>query len=116
LEVLDLYLIHAPWPWNEMGKDCTQGNVDSWRAMEKLYTDGRIRCHRDLQFRSASHPTAVGHRCTIVPHANQIPFWIGHTKKETVAFCEKHHIAIEAYSPLATGRLFQKRTVGGHRQ
>lgn len=23
LEVLDLYLIHAPWPWSNIGQDCT---------------------------------------------------------------------------------------------
>lgn len=106
LEVLDLYLIHAPWPWNEMGKDCTQGNIDSWKAMEKLYKDGRIRSIGISNF-DPQHIQPLLDTCTIVPHANQIPFWIGHTKKETVAFCDKHAIAIEAYSPLATGRLFK---------
>ncbi|WP_433728311.1 hypothetical protein ACQP2Y_14635 [Actinoplanes sp. CA-051413] len=23
---LDLYLIHAPWPWDQMGKDCREEN------------------------------------------------------------------------------------------
>ena len=26
LDDLDLYLIHAPWPWNEVGKDCREEN------------------------------------------------------------------------------------------
>ncbi|MDS8771841.1 aldo/keto reductase, partial [Streptococcus pneumoniae] len=43
VDVLDLYLIHAPWPWDEVGKDCTEGNIESWKAMEKLYKDGKVR-------------------------------------------------------------------------
>ena len=97
LDALDLYLIHAPWPWNEMGKDCTQGNIDSWKAMEKLYQDGRIRSIGISNF-DPQHIQPLLDSCTIVPHANQIPFWIGHTKKETVAFCDKHAIAIESAS------------------
>ena len=43
LEVLDLYLIHAPWPWDEIGKDCTEGNIESWKAMIDLHQEGKIR-------------------------------------------------------------------------
>lgn len=24
---IDLYLIHAPWPWSDVGKDCTKENI-----------------------------------------------------------------------------------------
>ena len=37
LGYIDLYLIHAPWPWDEWGKDCTEGNIASWQAMEEIY-------------------------------------------------------------------------------
>ena len=30
---IDLYLIHAPWPWNQIGKDCTEGNIEVWKAI-----------------------------------------------------------------------------------
>lgn len=110
VEYLDLYLIHAPWPWNEIGKDCTQGNIDSWKAFEKLYKDGKIRAIGVSNF-SPSDIQALLDACEITPHANQISYWIGHTQKETVRFCDKHHILIEAYSPLATGRLFKNEKV-----
>jgi diketogulonate reductase-like aldo/keto reductase len=31
LDYLDLYLIHAPWPWDEMGKDCRKPMVNQIR-------------------------------------------------------------------------------------
>lgn len=104
VDYLDLYLIHAPWPWNDIGKDCTQGNIDSWKAMEKLYNDGKIRAIGVSNF-SVDDLQAILDNCDIVPMANQIPFYIGKDQKELMAFCEKHDIVVEAYSPLATGQL-----------
>ena len=43
LDYIDLYLIHAPWPWERMGMDCTQGNIDSWRALEEIYISGKAK-------------------------------------------------------------------------
>ncbi|TVP89548.1 aldo/keto reductase [Alkalibacterium sp.] len=104
VDYLDLYLIHAPWPWNEIGKDCTQGNIDSWKAMEKLYNDGKIRAIGVSNF-SVSDLQAILDNCDIVPMANQIPFYIGKDQKDLLEFCEKHDIVVEAYSPLATGQI-----------
>ena len=110
VDYLDLYLIHAPWPWNEIGKDCTQGNIDSWKAFEKLYKDGKIRSIGVSNFSPKDIQALLDH-CELTPHANQISYWIGHTQKETVRFCDAHKILIEAYSPLATGRLFNNEAV-----
>lgn len=104
VDYLDLYLIHAPWPWSDIGKDCTQGNIDSWKAMEKLYNDGKIRAIGVSNF-SVSDLQAILDNTDIVPMANQIPFYIGKDQKDLLAFCEKHNIVVEAYSPLATGQL-----------
>lgn len=110
VDYLDLYLIHAPWPWSEIGKDCTQGNIDSWKAFEKLYKEGKIRSIGVSNF-SPNHIQSLLDACELTPHVNQISYWIGHTQKETVRFCDAHNILIEAYSPLATGRLFKNEKV-----
>ena len=33
---VDLYLIHAPWPWDEIGADHRKGNAEVWRALEEI--------------------------------------------------------------------------------
>ncbi len=103
VDVLDLYLIHAPWPWTDMGGDYNSENVQSWKAFEKLYKDGRVRAIGVSNF-SPDNIQAILDNCKIAPMANQIAFHVGRTQKEYVDFCISHNILIEAYSPLATGR------------
>jgi len=43
LDYLDLYLVHAPWPWNEVGKDCREENRQIWKAMEQFLASGRVK-------------------------------------------------------------------------
>jgi diketogulonate reductase-like aldo/keto reductase len=103
LEYLDLYLIHAPWPWTEIGKDCTSENIESWRAFEKLYKDGRVRAIGVSNF-SPSDIEAIVQSSEYVPFVNQIAFYAGRTQDNYVKYCQERDILIEAYSPLATGR------------
>jgi diketogulonate reductase-like aldo/keto reductase len=110
LEVLDLYLIHAPWPWDQIGKDCTQGNIDSWKAMEQLYKDGKVRAIGVSNFSVKDIQALIDH-CEILPMVNQIPFYVGHTQKETMDFCKAKGILVEAYSPLATGGVFDEKLI-----
>lgn len=44
--------------------------------------------------------------------ANQIRIHIGHTPKDVMDFCKAEGIQVEAYSPIATGRLLNKPEVG----
>lgn len=101
-DYLDLYLIHAPWPWNEMGKDCKEGNVQAYKAMEKLYKEGRVRAIGVSNFNVEDLKNILDH-CDIVPHVNQIAFFIGNNQAETHRFCQEKNILVEAYSPLAIG-------------
>lgn len=103
MDYVDLYLIHAPWPWEDQGGEYTEGNIEAWKAMEKLYNDGKIRSIGVSNF-SISDIQAIMDNCDIVPMVNQIPYYIGRDQKELIAFCEQHDIMVEAYSPLATGQ------------
>jgi diketogulonate reductase-like aldo/keto reductase len=105
LEYVDLYLIHAPWPWTDRGSDHTEGNIQAWKAMEEIYKSGRAKAIGVSNF-SIKEIQAIIDNTTIVPAANQIKFFIGNTEKEEVTkFCQENDILIEAYSPLATGRI-----------
>jgi diketogulonate reductase-like aldo/keto reductase len=105
LEYVDLYLIHAPWPWTDRGSDHTEGNIAAWKAMEEIYKSGRAKAIGVSNF-SVKDIQAILDNSTVVPAANQIKFFIGNTEKEEVTkFCQEKGILIEAYSPLATGRI-----------
>lgn len=102
LDYLDLYLIHAPWPWLDQGGDYTEGNIQAWKAMEQLFKEGKVRAIGVSNF-SVSDLQAILDNCEIKPMVNQIPYYIGRDQKDVLAFCKEHDILVEAYSPLATG-------------
>jgi diketogulonate reductase-like aldo/keto reductase len=110
VEVIDLYLIHAPWPWSEIGKDCSAGNVQAYKAMERLYNEGKVRAIGVSNFSVSDLQNIMTH-CEIVPMVNQISFFVGHTQDDVVAFCNQHNILVEAYSPLAIGHLLNNETL-----
>lgn len=109
-EYLDLYLIHAPWPWSEMGKNCDEGNVEAFKAMEKLYKDGRIRAIGVSNF-SISDIQNILDNCEVTPAVNQIGYFIGLDNDDLQAFCESKGIQIVAYSPLAIGYALSNDTI-----
>jgi diketogulonate reductase-like aldo/keto reductase len=108
LDYIDLYLIHAPWPWSEWqtNPDYSQGNIAAWKAMEKLYQEKKVRSIGVSNF-EISHLEKLFQGIDLLPHVNQIALWIGRPQKALRAYCQEKEIAIEAYSPLATGRIFK---------
>jgi diketogulonate reductase-like aldo/keto reductase len=103
-DYLDLFIIHAPWPWNEMGKNCDEGNVQAYKAMEELYMLGKIRAIGVSNF-EIEHLENIIKNCDIVPHVNQIGHFIGIDHKDLIEYCEDKEIFIIAYSPLGIGYL-----------
>ena len=70
--------------------------------MEKLYKEGKIRAIGVSNF-LVHHLEELLSDCEIKPIVDQIEFHPGHNQKETVEFCRKHNIAVEAWSPLGRG-------------
>lgn len=111
VEYVDLYLIHAPWPWSDRGGDYTEGNILAWKALEEIYKSGRAKAIGVSNF-SVQDMQAILDNGTVVPAVNQIKFFIGNIEKEAATeFCQERGIIIEAYSPLATGRILDKPEV-----
>jgi diketogulonate reductase-like aldo/keto reductase len=107
---LDLFLIHAPWPWNDRGRDCTEGNIASWKAMKELYREGKIRAIGVSNF-SITDINAILDNCEIVPMVNQIAIYIGHMQDALTEYCRQRNILVEAYSPLATGGALKSEAI-----
>jgi len=103
LDVLDLYLIH--WPVKGKYKD-------TWRAMEKLYKDGRIRAIGVSNFQP-HHLDDLLEDAEVVPAVNQVEFHPLLTQNELLDYCAKKGIQVEAWSPLARGLLFDNEVVTG---
>lgn len=110
MDYIDLFIIHAPWPWSEMGKDCRKGNVEAYRALEDIYKAGKARAIGVSNFGVSDLQNILDNN-DIVPHVNQIGYFIGMDQSETIRFCRDYDIFIEAYSPLGIGFLLENKTI-----
>ncbi|WP_262316285.1 aldo/keto reductase [Lacticaseibacillus parakribbianus] len=112
LDYLDLYLIHAPWPWREAGTRYDKANTAVWQQLEELYEGGAARAIGVSNFDVHDLQNLLD-TTTVVPAVDQIQYYIGFTEPKITAFAKAHGILIEAYSPLATGGLLQNPAVAG---
>jgi diketogulonate reductase-like aldo/keto reductase len=110
LGYVDLYLIHAPWPWSEKGADYTKENIEVWKAMEKIYEGKSCRAIGVSNF-NVRDIMAILDTCNIKPMANQIKYYIGYTEDDITKFCQENNILVEGYSPLATGKILVNKEI-----
>lgn len=104
LNYLDLYLIH--WPANARNFDNWQKtNAETWRAMEELLEEGKIKSIGVSNF-WPEHLEALLDSAKIKPAVNQIEFHPGYWQPETTQYCKEKGIVLQAWSPLARGRIF----------
>ena len=93
LDYLDLYLIHQPF-----------GDVyGSWRAMEELYRDGKIRAIGVSNFQPDRLMDLIVHN-TVVPAVNQIETHPFNQQIETQKFLQQYGVQIESWGPFAEGK------------
>ncbi|KNH23664.1 aldo/keto reductase [Priestia megaterium] len=101
LEYLDLYLIH--WPVEGKYKD-------TWKALEKLYKDGKIRAIGVSNFQ-VHHLEDLIADAEVKPMVNQIEFHPLLTQTEVREYCKQQGIQVEAWSPLAQGELLDNEVL-----
>ncbi|WP_075980384.1 aldo/keto reductase [Bacillus massilinigeriensis] len=95
LDYVDLYLIHWPTPqFDEY--------VDTYKALEKLYRDGRVKAIGVCNF-EIEHLERILKECEVKPVVNQIECHPHLAQNELKEFCAKHDIFVEAWSPLEQG-------------
>jgi 2,5-diketo-D-gluconate reductase A len=104
LDYLDLYLIHWPTPKRNR-------YADTWRALERLQADGRVRSIGVSNFQ-IPHLQRLMDEYDVVPAVNQIELHPQLTQAQLRAFHKEHGIVTEAWSPLARGRLLADPVIG----
>lgn len=93
LDYLDLYLIHQPY-----------GDVHgSWRAMEELYKEGKIKAIGVSNFAPDRMMDLMVHN-EIKPMVNQIEVNVFQQQDEPDAFHKENDIYTEAWAPFAEGK------------
>ena len=105
LDYLDLYLIHWPRPV-KYHDNYIEKNIESWKAMEDLYKQGKIKAIGISNFK-VHHIEEIMENCEIKPMVNQIEFHPSCLEKEIRDFCKKENIIVTGYSPLANGKVFE---------
>ncbi len=103
LDYLDLYLMHQPY-----------GDVyGSWRAMQDLYKEGRIKAIGVSNFHPDRLMDLIVHN-EIVPAVNQVETHPFQQQIETHTFLHAHNVQIESWAPFAEGKnnLFQNELLG----
>ncbi|WNR44513.1 aldo/keto reductase [Paenibacillus roseipurpureus] len=101
LDYLDLYLIH--WP--------VQGKyVDAWRALEKIYQEGRVKAIGVSNFQ-IHHLEDVMRTGQTIPMVNQVELHPLLSQQPLHDFCKANGIQLEAWSPLMQGQLLDNSTL-----
>ncbi|MFI8320493.1 aldo/keto reductase [Streptomyces sp. NPDC085529] len=103
LDHVDLYLIHWPTPARDLYRD-------SWRALERLAEEGRIRAAGVSNFQP-DHLRRLLDGATLTPAVNQIELHPGLQQADLRAFHAEHGIATEAWSPLAQGAVLDEAAI-----
>jgi 2,5-diketo-D-gluconate reductase A len=105
LDTVDLYLIHWPVP-------STNRYVETWKALEKLAADGRVRAIGVSNF-AAEHLQRLLAETGTVPAVNQIELHPYFPQTQLRALHAEHGIATEAWSPLGQGTVLSDPTITG---
>lgn len=103
LDYVDLYLIH----WPVAGK-----YSDTWKALEQLYKDGRVRAIGVCNFHQ-HHLEDLMKTAEIKPMVNQIELHPQLTQEPLRKYCREQEIEVEAWSPLGQGKLLEDPVLVG---
>ena len=107
LNTLDLYLVH--WPiTKDFKEDYPARFIDTWRALERLYEEGRVRAIGVCNCLK-THLNVLFDACKVPPMVNQIEYHFGFTDRdqmEAVAFSQANGIVVEGWAPLCRGNAF----------
>lgn len=105
VDYLDLYLIH--WPADKARfADWKKINSDTWRALERLLNEGRVKAIGVSNF-MPEHLDALVETARELPMVNQIEFHPGWMQPEVLEWCRRNNVVVEGWSPLGRTRVLE---------
>lgn len=109
MDYLDLYLIH--WPASPFFfDDWKKLNSDSWKALERLYKEGRVRSIGLSNF-MPRHILPLLDSAEVMPQVDQIEFHPGWMQQDCLDFCREKGITVEAWAPLIKGEVLENGVI-----
>lgn len=103
MDFVDMYLAHYP---------VTDLYLETWRALEKLYQEGRVRAIGVSNFHPYHLDTLLAN-CTVKPVVNQIELHPYLTQKGNLLHNTARDVLVEAWAPLAKGRALGEKVITG---
>ncbi|WP_064091815.1 aldo/keto reductase [Rossellomorea aquimaris] len=101
MNYLDLYLIH--WPVADKYND-------TWKALERLHNEGLVKSIGVSNFHQ-HHLEDLMRNSTVKPVLNQIELHPRINQEKLRDYCASKSIAVEAWSPIAQGRVLDEPTL-----
>lgn len=108
-DYLDLFLLHWPKPDPESA-DWKELDRESWRALEELYKEGKVRAIGVSNF-LPHHLINIQKTAEIQPMVDQLELHAGYLQEAAVAYCKEHQILVQAWSPLGRRRIMEQEQV-----
>ena len=109
-DYLDILLIHWPNPAAFRSYGFEKRNAAIWKAMEDLYSDGRVKVIGVSNFK-INHLIALEKTANFKPLINQICVHPGNYPSEVIDYCKNNNILVQAYCPLGAGRVLENEII-----
>jgi diketogulonate reductase-like aldo/keto reductase len=93
-DYVDLLLLHFP---------VTETRRPAWRKLQQILKTGKVKSIGVSNY-TVPHLEELLRESSMKPVVNQVELHVFLQQPELVAFCKKHDIVVEAYSPLAHGQ------------
>ena len=105
-DYLDLYLIHWPANYLQYGTEAKALNAETWRALEDLYQEGKVRAIGLSNF-LPHHMEALMESARVKPMVDQIELHPGWLQRGVLRYCADNGVIAEAWSPMGRGALME---------
>ncbi|SIS74598.1 aldo/keto reductase [Phaeovulum vinaykumarii] len=113
LDYIDLMIIHSPQPWGQWAVEDRffEGNLAAWKALEEALAAGKLRAIGVSNFQVPDLDNLL-ENAAVKPMINQVLAHIGNTPFELIDYTQSKGLLVEAYSPIAHGKILDNAEIG----